>query len=1022
MTLRLGALVCFLCACTVFLRHRVFLLATEQVDGGAFGTHNADASFSAGFPAGPRWESFREYVRRVRTAVFWSPVDTFPVSTPASRPEYYYYERGPEVGSSAVVDDNSTIINFASQAPPLAATAERRPRRKFALCLVGGVSKLTKQTAKVGDGMAEQLSSLRPFVPIGSAYRSFKRHLFGVRYWPPARNASVRIGADDVYADITNRNDSADTIGTGHGGGGFSSEHENEWDVFIHSWAHTLRSNLTKLWRPRAAIFESNKNYSQEFAERTNKTVGSGRSKQSDVLFGQISWSFSVQTCLRLALGLDVSSRGLSNEKKASAKQESPLDSSDSYSRIVISRPDMLLLSDVPLDLTWPPVGPQEGMWREPFWQDTFIVLSPRVAREWLDVYAGHRAGRAHAWIKHFHAAYMPGINRVLYAHESANRTTTIPSRENILTNQEKLRRSVRPRDLRYLGWVDPWQVIDPESNAAADSDPVDMPFVLHGFHLVNLRRMVTESPRCHPRLAQYDLGPESAGARAIARWQKPLGRECVYQPDNHHCCSTGACIPYFMNASLYNSTECRKAHSERKCAGAARREKVCSLLPWGYCKPCTAYPDLRPWRPKTVNNLLERRTPEFHRHHYIFAGPPQEPPPKTRPPEALDARFQTLTASQFQNFLQEANTTRLSKATLLQKVPFVRDFAGVVWQHGAYCFNSYSAQVAAHGIRTRQCTLFRGGNDSVYGSFLDDLSPSSRSKTRRSKKSRVKQVWPPVAEEYFEYASIFATVKEHIEYRKNLPFGIVEIGGGYGHWGLTGLVLYRRALLEAERMDAGQNQRTQSLDLLRSNNNTRKGTEMFATFVEPVRQHAKFILEHAALNNLSGAVSPSSVVEAFMVGGSDAKKDSLTITPSQQNHKTQAVPQKLTLETLLERHDFVAAMHVDCQTCEFTIFEGYFHTLAAKVARIFIGTHEMYNRARGPVQRLQLVHNFEKAGFRLVWNYPGTTQSPLRAIRDMRFGRSVATNTTHGPVVFGDGVLSFVNPKFKTLDIKTYN
>jgi len=284
-------------------------------------------------------------------------------------------------------------------------------------------------------------------------------------------------------------------------------------------------------------------------------------------------------------------------------------------------------------------------------------------------------------------------------------------------------------------------------------------------------------------------------------------------------------------------------------------------------------------------------------------------------------------------------------------------DFMGARFNFKDYCNPQYMDQPRAHALRVLQCKLYERAGKSV---------------TDEKKRSaiRVRHSWPVISEEYFEYSDILTSVKEHVDFYPEKPYIFIELGGGYAHWTVTAHRALRQLSAKAEfkgkvvELDPGK---------------------------EPMLQRS------VALNNLEGKVE-------IVMKGLDAKADHLLVKSrgglfmpivGAADGKRVEVD---TVEVFLAEFDHIAMVDMDIQGAEFKVFtDSAMEAMNAKVIRVHIGTHE----GSGGEKKFMSLHNTFLAN---NWTL------------EHKFCKAAKTDTLWGPIEFGDGALSFVNPRFQHL------
>jgi len=281
-------------------------------------------------------------------------------------------------------------------------------------------------------------------------------------------------------------------------------------------------------------------------------------------------------------------------------------------------------------------------------------------------------------------------------------------------------------------------------------------------------------------------------------------------------------------------------------------------------------------------------------------------------------------------------------------------DFLGMTIPHKLYCNAAYNFQVESHAIRTRQCAMFR--------------------QFRRLGDGEFQSLWPVVSEEYFEYADVLSSVAD---YPGGRPYVFVELGSGYGHWTLTA----HRALV----------QRTGPV------------ADHVYVLVDVLDSLAPTIGRLARLNGLQhyhyhvGFVAPNDTMTPFMLGRAD---DNMRIYGQDwgvgRAVNESAGRQPITMHALFRRYNLppvVDMVDLDVQNAEYALLDDATVDLfTAAVKRVHIGTHLANTAELTP----PIIRRFQTRGWTLVWNFDHGHRVP----------------TPYGPVKFGDGVLSFVNPR----------
>jgi FkbM family methyltransferase len=242
----------------------------------------------------------------------------------------------------------------------------------------------------------------------------------------------------------------------------------------------------------------------------------------------------------------------------------------------------------------------------------------------------------------------------------------------------------------------------------------------------------------------------------------------------------------------------------------------------------------------------------------------------------------------------------------------------------------------------------------------------------------------PAVDEEYFEWLDLLTAVKLARD-----RFVMLELGAGYGRWGVRGALAARQRGIAA-------------IDI---------------RFVEAEPHHAAMIRESIALNGLDdiapriieAAVSYAGEAIPFVISTDEFNAlnwwgQSILRTASHSETEReyfgrpitrniygwdQIFVEPVTLEALVADLDRVDLIDADLQGAEGELVARAIDTLSAKVKRIHIGTHS-------PAIEAETRRVFTKAGWAAMWDFPYHTRR----------------ETPYGPVDFDDGVQSWVNPR----------
>jgi len=296
-------------------------------------------------------------------------------------------------------------------------------------------------------------------------------------------------------------------------------------------------------------------------------------------------------------------------------------------------------------------------------------------------------------------------------------------------------------------------------------------------------------------------------------------------------------------------------------------------------------------------------------------------------------------------------------------------DFLGFTIMHDLYCNPTYMSQPVAHAIRTRQCEMYK---------HLVAAAPSQAIQTQ----------WPVVSEEYFEYSDILETVLDYVNEgaavsrdggngSQSRKFAFIELGAGYGHFTFAA----HRALMQK----APESQ--YKYLMVDVNADLWPQIQKLAVMNDARIQDCVF---HHGYIGESSAADTQAMSERFgNLWGLTKHEDALAST--------------INFSTLLDMYDMpcqIDMVDIDIQGSEYVIATstgkpGLFYgsevidLMTKRVKRVHIGTH-----SRHSTDDHGIIKKFEDRGWKRVWFFqPGTHA------------------TSFGPVMFGDGVISYVNP-----------
>mmetsp|Transcript_30282 Transcript_30282/g.37404 ORF Transcript_30282/g.37404 Transcript_30282/m.37404 type:complete len:365 (-) Transcript_30282:167-1261(-) len=153
-------------------------------------------------------------------------------------------------------------------------------------------------------------------------------------------------------------------------------------DVFVHSWNPDLKDNFERYFNPVSAVFEDNTKYEEHFK---NDFLGSD--------WRQVSWSYSIKKALESVFEY---------ENKMGIQ----------YDRIILYRPDLVLLKDINLDFIFKEPGAEATVFVNNHHGngkgDFHFIMNHRNAEKFANLYDSlandpiDRHATMHGWIKNY--------------------------------------------------------------------------------------------------------------------------------------------------------------------------------------------------------------------------------------------------------------------------------------------------------------------------------------------------------------------------------------------------------------------------------------------------------------------------------------------------------------------------------------------------------------------------------------------------------------------------------------------
>jgi hypothetical protein len=227
-----------------------------------------------------------------------------------------------------------------------------------------------------------------------------------------------------------------------------------------------------------------------------------------------------------------------------------------------------------------------------------------------------------------------------------------------------------------------------------------------------------------------------------------------------------------------------------------------------------------------------------------------------------------------------------------------------------------------------------------------------------------IRGIFPPVDEEYIEYAHALQSV---LEYRPPRPYVIVELGARYGTWAV-------RCVKALQQLYPG--------------------AAHFAYLVDWMEASAARCREHCLANGVN-----CRVITGGIGVGDSAFIDALSI--------------RVVLDDI--QHEIIDFLDLDIQGAELPALaesaDGVMQQLVQRVRRVHIGTHS-------PEIQAQLKDLFLSTGWELAIEHHGRHGDGDESLfADSRQSDpSKLQDTAFGPVFVRDGILAFSNPLFSAL------
>jgi len=255
----------------------------------------------------------------------------------------------------------------------------------------------------------------------------------------------------------------------------------------------------------------------------------------------------------------------------------------------------------------------------------------------------------------------------------------------------------------------------------------------------------------------------------------------------------------------------------------------------------------------------------------------------------------------------------------------------------------------------------------------------------------KVTAVYPNLDEEYFEWTDLVESIEE-----AQGEFVMLELGAGYGRWVVNGANFAKRyrpelklrmIAVEAEKTHfSWMEQHIRDNELRRADFTphraavgTRDGKGVFQMGT-PGKSYGERLRSDALNRSWLERARLAARTTFGRVGGGNVQL---------VEHDTLEEVRVLSLETLLRDVPRVDLVDMDIQGTELDVLTASAQTVDQKIARAHIGTHS-------PEIEAELRELFPRLGWTKLNDYPMGTENP----------------TPWGPVTFGDGVQTWVNPK----------
>lgn len=270
---------------------------------------------------------------------------------------------------------------------------------------------------------------------------------------------------------------------------------------------------------------------------------------------------------------------------------------------------------------------------------------------------------------------------------------------------------------------------------------------------------------------------------------------------------------------------------------------------------------------------------------------------------------------------------------------------------------------------------------------YTGAMFPSAWNNRTSEAKSRYVAPVPAINEEYFEWIDLLISVWQAKE-----TFTMVELGAGYGRWGISGLMAAADRDLRSQIAFVEPEPRhcewlDEAVDRHFGDPRNEGFAEVYERAIAYGRESVPFLVRQGDMNetNWFGQYVPT--IEDGET--TDRIYHGCTVFRSRSQPECEYISiEPITLASVLDRFGRVDLIDMDLQGMERDLVEHEMEVLTAKVHKVHIGTHS--GLAEGYIRE-----RFLSAGWFNIWD----------------FSSGKMTNTPYGPIDFQDGVQTWENP-----------